>query len=763
MEIKVIKKNGLVEDYDKNKIFNAVKKAAMRASIILTDNDYDRLDKDCRQLAESRIRRFSTKDGQIFVPVAEMHLIVEKALKSINDEVAQSYKEFRNYKIERNKMMEEVLNECDSILLDGDKSNANSDDRLSTTKAFLDSSAFSKQRYLHYFLTKEEKQANDDGYIYIHDLNRRLYTMNCCVINIENIFNGGFTMGNIRYTEPKTLSSCFNLLGDVILSASSQQYGGFTIPEIDKFLEKYAIKSYNSYYQEFLSVASVIRTTTPDGKTHGHAVEEKKVPFVFDVSDVFDFDKVDDDMATQYAMSKVNKDFEQGFQGLECMLNSCANAKGDYSFVTFTFGLGTSEFTKMASKTLLEVRMKGQGPEGHKQTVLFPKLIFLYDHYLHGEGGKNEDLFNLAIKCSSKCMYPDYTPVDVNSNKEIERIYRNYGMPLSQMGCRSAVSPFYESGNWEQQDEDDLPVMTGRFNLGVVSLNLCMILAKAQGEARSLNKTIEETFYNELDYYLEMIRQIHIKTYLYLKDMKASMHPLAFCEGGFWHGYLNPDDKIEPCLKAATYSFGITGLNELEELYHQKSLVEDGSFALEVMKYINDKVKEFKYADNKAYSIYGTPAESLSSKQVTQFRKKYGIVPKVSDRDYFSNSFHCHVSEEITQVEKQDYEERFWKYFEGGRIQYVRYDSDYNLKAMAKLTRRALDKGFYNGINLSKSYCNDCGNEMVNSKCKCSKCGSENLTVIERVCGYLGYYKTDAKNTRMNKGKIEEINDRKSM
>ena len=211
-----------------------------------------------------------------------------------------------------------------------------------------------------------------------------------------------------------------------------------------------------------------------------------------------------------------------------------------------------------------------------------------------------------------------------------------------------------------------------------------MILAKSRQESRD--------FYEVLDYYLNLIRQLHIRTYAYLGEMRASTNPLAYCEGGFLGGHLALTDKIKPILKAATASFGITAFNELQELYNGKSLVEDGAFALEVLEHINAKISEFKEADGNLYAIYGTPAESLCGLQIEQFRKKYGIVENVSDRPYVSNSFHCHVTEDMTPIEKQDCEGRFWELCNGGKIQYVRYPVGYNKEAVRTLVRRAMKK-----------------------------------------------------------------------
>ena len=292
--------------------------------------------------------------------------------------------------------------------------------------------------------------------------------------------------------------------------------------------------------------------------------------------------------------------------------------------------------------------------------------------------------------------------------------------------CRAFLSPYYKNGGIEPLDETDEPYFVGRFNIGAISLHLPMILAKSMQENKD--------FYEVLDYYLELIRKIHIRTYDYLGNMRASTNPLAYCQGGFYGGNLNPSDKIKPLLKQSTASFGITALNELQRLYNGKSITEDGAFALDVMNHINSKIKEFKNEDGNLYAIYGTPAENLTGTQVQQFRQKYGIIDGVSDRDYVSNSFHCHVTEDITPIQKQDSESRFWNLFEGGRIQYVKYPIEYNMEAIKTLIKRAMKLGFYEGVNLSLAYCDDCGHEELNMD-TCPKCGSKNLTKIDRMNG----------------------------
>ena len=458
-----------------------------------------------------------------------------------------------------------------------------------------------------------------------------------------------------------------------------------------------------------------------------------------------------EERAEEYAINKVRRDFDQGWQGIEYKLNTVGSSRGDYPFVTVTIGLGTQRFEKMCNISLLNVHKGGQGRPGNKKPVLFPKIVFLYDEKLHGVGGECEDVFEAGVACSAKTMYPDW--LSMTGKGYISSMYKQYKKVISPMGCRAFLSPWYERGGMYPADDKDVPVFTGRFNIGAVSLHLPMILAKARSESRD--------FYEVLDYYLEMIRNLHKRTYEYLGAMKASTNPLAYCEGGFYGGHLKPNERIKKLLKPMTASFGITALNELQELYNGKSITEDGEFALEVLEYINKKVSEFKEEDGWLYAIYGTPAESLCGLQVEQFRKKYGIVENVSDRPYVSNSFHCHVTEDITPIEKQDLEGRFWELCNGGKIQYVRYPIDYNVQAIKSLIRRAMDLGYYEGVNLSLAYCDDCGHQELEMDV-CPKCGSKNLTKIDRMNGYLSYSRVHG-DTRLNEAKMAEIAERKSM
>ena len=706
-KIKVVKKDGTKEEFNVKKVLAAISKSAERAMITFSRAEKNFICEFVEEKAEEM--------DQELIPIAQMHNIVEGALDKVNPLVAKSYRDYRNYKQDFVRMLDDVYKKSQSIMYIGDKENSNTDSALVSTKRSLIFNELNKSLYQKFFMTVEELQACREGYIYIHDMSARRDTMNCCLFDVKAVLTGGFEMGNLWYNEPKTLDVAFDVIGDIVLSAASQQYGGFTVPSVENILAPYAEKSYAKYLEKYRMLE----------------LPEEKVEEV--------------------ALADVQRDMEQGFQGWEYKFNSVSSSRGDYPFITMTAGTGTSRFAKMATMTMLKVRKGGQGKTGHKKPVLFPKVVFLYDEKLHGPGGELEDVFEAGIDCSSKTMYPDW--LSLTGKGYIASMYKKYGKIISPMGCRAFLSPWYERGGMHPADEKDVPVFEGRFNIGVVSLHLPMILAKSRQEGRD--------FYEVLDYYLELIRKIHIRTYAYLGEMKASTNPLAYCEGGFYGGHLGLHDKIKPLLKTATASFGITAFNELQQLYNKKSLVEDGQFALEVLEHINKKIDDFKEEDGNLYAIYATPAENLCGLQVKQFRKKYGIIENVSDREYVSNGFHCHVTEDITPIQKQDLEYRFWELSNGGKIQYVKYPVSYNKEAIRTLVRRAMRMGFYEGVNLSLAYCDDCGHEELEMDV-CPVCGSKNLTKIDRMNGYLSYSRVKG-DTRLNEAKMAEIAERVSM
>ncbi len=405
--MKVIKKDGTLEEYNEQKIINAINKSAKRAMLTLNNEDYKLI---CTEVWNKLVEN-NLEDTEIY----EMHNIVEAVLEEYFPIVAKSYREYRNYKKDFVHMMDKVYERSQAIRYIGDKSNANTDSALVATKRNLIYNELSSELYKKFFLTLDEKQAMKDGYIYIHDRSARLDTFNCDLMRVGEIMKDGFEMGNIWYNEPNYLDTAFDVMGDIILSTAAQQYGGFTVPEVDKILSPYAEKSYWKYRHEYAEVCGCIEKD--------NNIKVWKTP-----------------SAEEYALSKIKRDFEQGWQGIEMKLNSVGSSRGDYPFVTMTIGLATDRFGKMAAITLLNVHSEGQGKKGFKRPVLFPKIVFLYDKELHGDGSKkypNADVFNAGIDCSSKTMYPDW--LSLTGDGYVPEMYKKYKRVVSPMGkCKSA-------------------------------------------------------------------------------------------------------------------------------------------------------------------------------------------------------------------------------------------------------------------------------------------------------------------------------------
>lgn len=406
--INVVKKDGTLELYNEQKIIDACAKAAKRAMIDLTSKDYATIVNDVWGKIEENYEEDSN------IEIYDMHNIVEAVLDEDCPKVASMYKEYRNYKKDFVHMMDKVYERSQAIRYIGDKSNANTDSALVATKRSLIYNELSSELYKKFFLTHDEKQAAKDGYIYIHDRSARLDTFNCDLFRVGEIMKGGFEMGNIWYNEPNYLDTAFDVMGDIILSTAAQQYGGFTVPEVDKILEPYAEKSFEKYKKEYFTITDEFINEL----SQNHLITN----------------------ADKYAKEKVHRDFEQGWQGIEMKLNSVGSSRGDYPFVTMTIGLATSEFGKMAAITLLNVHSEGQGKKGFKRPVLFPKIVFLYDENLHGDGSDkypSADVFNAGIECSSKTMYPDW--LSLTGDGYVAEMYKKYGRVVSPMGkCKSA-------------------------------------------------------------------------------------------------------------------------------------------------------------------------------------------------------------------------------------------------------------------------------------------------------------------------------------
>lgn len=699
--MKIIKKDGTVEGWNGEKIKEAVYKAAARV------NQY--VEPDVLNKLVEKVHSCLIIDRD--VPTKDLHKEVIHYLKYFGlTDVANSYQEYRDYKNTYAKSFEKVKDEADNVLLLGDRENANFDSSLVSTKGSLIKGYLTKELYRQFYLSKEEKELTKRGDIYIHDMRDMLMgSVNCCLFDIGNVLRGGFSMSNVDYTEPTSVLSALQVIGDITLVATAQQFGGFTLAEIDKVLLPYAKKTFDNAFKKYFNQCNL-----------------------------------EYDEACIRAAQDLMRELEQGFQSLELKLNTVPCSRGDFAFTTLTFGTWDimmddldRNIMLMIGKTILKTRMKGHGGK----QVVFPKLVFLYDEDKIRNDEDHKELFELAVKCSSKCMYPDY--LSLNHGK-VADIYKRTGAITSPMGCRAYLTEWHDPKTGEA-------ITIGRCNIGAVSLNLPLILAY------SLKNNVD--FFNVLDARLETIRNFFKKRYDLIRHTKACTNPMAFMQGGFYKGNLKADDEIGDLVNYMTASFGVTALNELNILATGKTLYQDPWYARTVLKHINDKVEKFKKEDGYLYAVYGTPAENLCGVQAKQYAEYTG---DNQFGEYFTNSFHMHVNEPITPFEKQDAEYKMFHMCNGGHIQYVRVTNPENLQALKALILRGMEKGFYQGINFDSAYCEDCGKHSTNVMNKCPHCGSTNLSVISRVCGYLGYTKANG-STRMNDAKLAEIKDRVSM
>lgn len=699
-DFKVIKKDGTSEGWDWDKIRVAIDKAKKRANVEVYEWKLWQI--------EGYIEGYLWNKCK--VTTEELHKIVIDALNLYVPEVGKAYQEYRDYKNTYAKAFESVKDEADTVLLLGDKENANFDSSLISTKGSLIKGYLTKELYKQFYLSKEEKELVKRGDIYIHDLRDMIFnSFNCCLFDIGTVLKGGFEMSNVKYTEPTSVLSALQVIGDITLVATAQQFGGFTLAEIDKVLLPYAKKTYYNAYNKYKRLGI---------KRWDHL--------------------------ESLADEDLRRELEQGFQSLELKLNTVPCSRGDFAFTTLTFGTWDitmddldREIMKLIGEVILDTRMKGHGGK----QVVFPKLVFLYDEDKIEADKGHKELFEKAVECSSKCMYPDY--LSLNHGK-VADIYKRTGAITSPMGCRAYLTEWHDPKNGKA-------ITIGRCNIGAVSLNLPLIWKVAENENKN--------FFDVLSDRMEVIREFLKKRYDALKHTKACTNPMCFTQGGLHNGFLNPDDEIGDLVNYMTASFGITALNELSILATGKTLKEDRSFATVVVDFINDKIEEFKEEDGYLYALYGTPAESLCGTQARQYCEYTG---DNQFGDYFTNSFHLHVSEDVTPIEKQNKEYELFHKCNGGHIQYVRVDNPSNVIAVRNLIKRGMSMGFYQGVNFDAAYCEDCGKHSTNVGNTCPHCGSHNLSVISRVCGYLGYSNVNGK-TRMNDAKMAEIADRVSM
>lgn len=687
--MKVLKKNNIIEKFDFLKIENAVQLAAGRAGKKLNEKQI--------KILKNAFKFVDVADKNEIILIKEIHSIVLFILRSIDKDTYTEYYKYEDYKKKFPFAFNEMLNESKRIIYSGDKENANKNSAINSTIKEMLSGLASEQMMLQYELRPEIVEAHKNNWIYIHDMrDRAVMGINCCLFDYGNVMRGGFKMNGIGIEEPDGFETAIDIIIDLIMCKSSQQYGGLTLPEIDKEIGYYFKKSCDAL--------------------------RKQYPFITEKG----------------AILKLYPKLKKKMKMLEYKINCVFNALGQTPFVTFSLGLETDIYAKTVSNAALDVRMQKLGT--NKITASFPKYIFLSRKEINrNENSPNFDLYLKSIKCSSKNLYPDYLSLDAGSRGEI---YDRTGLAVSMMGCRAELSPWINPKTSKE-------VYNGRFNIGAVTLILPKYAIEANGNI--------DKFMEYIDKYMKMAAKIHEFTYKRMSMKKASSDPLFFCEGGCAI-QLDYNETIEKALDCATASFGYIGLEEAVYSLSGKHLHENKELAIKIMERINQNCEFYKNKYKRLFAIYGTPSEGLCDKALKKDLKKYGIIKGVTDKEWYTNSFHVDVRAEIDVFKKMEIEKDLFHLSNGGHICYSEWPHTTNLEALRQVIDKAMDLGLYYGINVEASTCKECGRVDFEGNV-CPQCGSHNVITISRVCGYLGISEENGE-SRFNDGKKAERDNR---
>ncbi|MBC5850252.1 anaerobic ribonucleoside-triphosphate reductase [Vibrio metschnikovii] len=652
-------------------------------------------------------------EGQQQVHIAEIQTLVENELmQGPYKGLARSYIEYRHDRdIAREKQstltkeIEGLIEESNADLLN---ENANKDGKVIPTQRDLLAGIVAKHYAKTRILPRDIVQAHEQGDIHYHDLDYAPFfpMFNCMLIDLQGMLTHGFKMGNAEIDTPKSISTATAVTAQIIAQVASHIYGGTTINRIDEVLAPYVTASYHKH----LAIA-----------------EEWHIA-----------------NAQDFAMSRTEKECYDAFQSLEYEVNTLHTANGQTPFVTFGFGLGTSWEARLIQQSILKNRIAGLGK--NRKTAVFPKLVFAIKQGLnHKPGDTNYDIKQLALECASKRMYPDI----LNYDKVVE-VTGSFKTP---MGCRSFLNTYQEQGEL---------VHEGRNNLGVVSLNLPRIALKAKGDL--------DQFYRLLDQQLLLARRALETRISRLENVKARVAPILYMEGACGVR-LQADDTIAQIFKdgRASISLGYIGLHEtINALFGSQQHVYDSpalrDHALTIISRMRAAVDQWKEETGYAFSLYATPSENLCSRFCQIDSKEFGIIAGVTDKGYYTNSFHLDVEKKVNPYDKIDFEMPYPAISSGGFICYGEFPNmQLNIEALENVWDYSYSRVPYYGTNTPIDECYECGFtgefSCTSKGFVCPKCGnhdSAKVSVTRRVCGYLG--SPDAR--PFNFGKQEEVKRR---
>ncbi|HDR1022325.1 TPA: anaerobic ribonucleoside-triphosphate reductase [Pasteurella multocida] len=699
----VIKRDGSRASFEVQRIINAVKKAAEAVNI---DNEHY-----CHTIGQ-RVSDEIFTGYQNEIDISHIQKIVENQLMSGQyPEIARAYIEYRHDRDLAREKRSQLTKEIEGLIQQSNvellNENANKDAKVIPTQRDLLAGIVAKHYAKRYILPRDVVEAHEKGEIHYHDLDYAPFfpMFNCMLVDLKGMLNNGFKMGNAEIEPPKSITTATAVSAQIIAQVASHIYGGTTINRIDEVLAPYVQLS----YEKHLKTAAQWQVPEPE----------------------------------KYAAALIEKECFDAFQSLEYEVNTLHTSNGQTPFVTFGFGLGTSWQERLIQRSILLNRIRGLG-KNHK-TPVFPKLVFTLKKGINqSKDDPNYDIKQLALECASKRMYPDILNYD-----QVVKVTGSFKAP---MGCRSFLGAYNENGQ---------EVHDGRNNLGVVSLNLPRVAIEAKGD--------EKRFYQLLDERLAIAKKALITRIARLENTKARVAPILYMEGACGVR-LKADDNVAQIFKngRASISLGYIGIHEtINALYGHSHIYDDEMLrhkGIAIVEYLSKVVQTWKQETGYAFSLYSTPSENLCDRFCRLDTKQFGVIKNVTDKGYYTNSYHLDVEKKVNPYDKIDFEMPYPTFASGGFICYGEYPNiQHNLKALEDVWDYSYERVPYYGTNTPIDECYECGFsgefECTSKGFTCPKCGnhdSEKVSVTRRVCGYLG--SPDAR--PFNAGKQEEVKRR---
>lgn len=704
--MKIIKRDGRIVDFDRQKIMIAIEKAneEVRGRQKASKEDIKEIVKYIEDLDKKRMLVEDIQD-----------IIEEKLMEMEKFELAKKYIVYRYTRAlirKQNTTDETILGIIRNENKELAEENSNKNTMLASTQRDYIAGEVSRDLTKRLLLPEKISKANEEGVLHFHDADYFVQPIfNCCLINISDMLDNGTVMNGKMIESPKSFQVACTVTTQIIAAVASNQYGGQSVDM--KHLGKYLRKSYNKFKEE---------------------IEAKYK------------DKLSQDIIEDLVQTRLKAELKAGVQTIQYQINTLMTTNGQSPFVTLFLHLEPDDpYIKenaMIIEEILRQRYEGiKNEAGIYVTPAFPKLVYVLDEHNCLKGGEYDYLTKLAVKCSSKRMYPDYI-----SAKKMRENYE--GNVFSPMGCRSFLSPWKdENGNYKFE---------GRFNQGVVSINLPQIAIIADGD--------EETFWKLLDERLELCKEALMCRHYALLGTKSDISPIHWQYGAI--ARLEKGEPIDKLLYGgySTMSLGYIGIYEMTKLMTGLSHTDPigREFAMKVMNHLRETTDKWKAETNIGFALYGTPAESLCYKFARIDKQRFGTIKDVTDKGYYTNSYHVDVREKIDAFDKLAFESDFQRISSGGAISYVEIPNmQNNISALEEVVKFIYDNIQYAEFNTKSDFCHVCGfdGEIIindNNEWECPNCGNKDhskMTVVRRTCGYLG-------ENFWNAGKTKEIKQR---